>query len=75
MIYLRIKEILKEKQKTKYWLVKEMDVDYKSISNLMDCKSSSIRFKTLEKMCKVLDCEPGDILCLKKTRRRKKKNG
>ena len=67
MVYVRVKEILKEKKKTKYWFVKKM------VSHLMDNETSGIHFATLEKLCSVLECEPGDILVLKKRKEKSKK--
>jgi putative transcriptional regulator len=32
------------------------------MSNLKTGKAKAIRFSTLEAICKVLDCQPGDIL-------------
>ena len=36
MLYLNVKELLKNKRKTKYWLVQNMNSDYKTISDMMD---------------------------------------
>lgn len=33
-----------------------------NISNLKTGKAKAIRFTTLDSICKVLDCQPGDIL-------------
>ena len=33
-----------------------------NLSVLKTGKAKSIRFSTLEKLCEVLDCQPGDIL-------------
>lgn len=33
-----------------------------NMSNLKTGKAKAIRFSTLEAICKVLDCQPGDIL-------------
>lgn len=75
MIYVRINEILKKKKKSKYWFIKNMEGGYQSISNLMNNETTAIRFETLEKMCEILECEPGDIIVIKKTKnRRKNKN-
>ena len=72
MIYVRINEILKEKKKkSKYWFIKNMEGGYQSLSHLMNNETISIRFETLEKMCDILECEPGDIIVRKKTIRRK----
>ncbi len=65
MIYLRINELLKEKNKSKYWFVKNMGQGYQSLSKLMNNETISVRFETLEKICKLLECEPGDIIKMK----------
>lgn len=73
MIYVRVNEILKEKKKSKYWFIKNMEGGYQSLSHLMNNETVSIRFETLEKMCSLLDCEPGDIIVRKKVIRKKVK--
>lgn len=41
----------------------------------MNNETTSIHFDTLNKLCDVLECEPGDIIVRKKTiRKRVKKN-
>jgi len=66
LIYVRIKEILKEEKKSKYWFVKQMEGGYQALSHLMDNETSGIHFETLEKACNILDCEPGEILVYKR---------
>lgn len=66
MVYLKINELLKKKKKTKYWFIKKMNGGYQSISHLMDNKTKSIHFETLEKICDVLDCEIGELIEFKK---------
>ena len=66
MIEVKIIEILKEKQKTKYWFIKNMNGSYQSLSKLMENKSTGIKFSTLERICEILDCEPGEIIVIKK---------
>lgn len=48
-----------------------MEGGYQSLSHLMDNITTGIKFETLEKMCIVLDCEPGDIIVRKKSIRKK----
>ena len=74
MIYVRVNEILKEKKKTKYWFIKNMECSYQSLSHLMDNKTIAIHFETLEKICDVLQCQPGDVIVRKKTRKKVKKD-
>ncbi len=65
MIYLRVKEILKEKHKTKYWFIKNMEGGYQALSHLINNQTISIHFDTLDKICNVLECQPGDIIAKK----------
>ena len=73
LVYVRVKKILKEKKKTKYWFVKKMEGGYQALSHLIDNETTGIHFDTLEKLCNVLECEPGDILVLKKRKEKLKK--
>lgn len=66
MVYLNIKQLLEEKGKTKYWLVKEMEGSYQSISDMMNNKTKGIKFETIEKLCNLLECTPNDIIKIKK---------
>ena len=74
MLYLNVKELLKNRRKTKYWLVQNMHSDYKTISDMMDNKTSGIRFETIEKLCILLDWTPNDIFKLEEESKEKKKS-
>lgn len=65
MVYIQIKEMLKKKNKSKYWFIKNMEGGYQSLSHLMDNKTKSIHFETLEKMCNLFECEIGEIITFK----------
>lgn len=43
-------------------LAKQVGITPANISILKTGKARAIRFSTLEKICEVLDCQPGDIL-------------
>lgn len=43
-------------------LAKLVGITPANISILKNGKAKAIRFSTLEKICQVLDCQPGDIL-------------
>lgn len=64
MIRINIKNILKQKGKTKYWLVKESELNYQSVSDIMNNNTTAIRFDTLEKLCNVLECTPNDLFTI-----------
>lgn len=43
-------------------LAREVDITMANLSILKNNKAKAIRFSTLEAICKVLKCQPGDIL-------------
>ncbi|MDE5564432.1 MAG: helix-turn-helix transcriptional regulator [Oscillospiraceae bacterium] len=43
-------------------LAKKIDITPANLSILKTGKAKAIRFSTLDKLCEVLDCQPGDIL-------------
>ncbi|RRD89500.1 transcriptional regulator [Bacteroides heparinolyticus] len=43
-------------------LAEKMDITPANLSILKTGKAKAIRFSTLEAICKILDCQPGDIL-------------
>ncbi len=65
MVYLNVKDILTKKNKSKYWLVQKMETDWQSVSDMMNNKTKGIKFETLEKLCKILECTPNDIFIFK----------
>lgn len=43
-------------------LAKEVGISNANLSILKNNKAKAIRFSTLERICEVLECQPGDIL-------------
>ena len=43
-------------------LSKKVDITIANLSILKTGKAKAIRFSTLESICKVLDCQPGELL-------------
>ncbi|HMQ09987.1 MAG TPA: helix-turn-helix transcriptional regulator [Oligoflexia bacterium] len=43
-------------------LSEKVGISIQNLSILKTGKAKAIRFSTLEKICEVLDCKPGDIL-------------
>lgn len=58
---LRVLEILKEKEKTKYWLYMQMGLSYQNLNNLITNKTSGIKFENLQALCDILECTPNDL--------------
>ncbi len=43
-------------------LAERLEITPANLSILKTGKAKAIRFSTLDKLCKILDCKPGDIL-------------
>ncbi len=65
-IEVRIDDLLKERNRTFYWLSKKSGISHTTLWRLKKGKAHGINFATLEKICVVLDCTPGEVLSLKK---------
>ena len=72
MVYFRINELLKKNKKSKYWFIKNMEGGYQSLSHLMNNETKAIHFDTLEKMCNLFECEIGELVVIKKDKRKEK---
>ena len=64
MIVPRLDKALAKEQRSFYWLAKETGVSYTTPWRLKKGKAVGINFETLEKICRALRCQPGDILLL-----------
>lgn len=49
-------------------LSEKVGITMANISILKTGKAKAIRFSTLEKICEVLECQPGDLLSYQKDR-------
>ena len=74
MIEIRVNELLVKHQRTFYWLAKETGISHTTLWRLKKGKAFGINFDTLEKMCRTLECQPGDVLALA-TAKKSRKNG
>lgn len=62
MLNVKIDEILLTKGKTRYWLAKQCGISQNNLIKICNGETTSIRFDTLEKICKILNCSVTDIL-------------
>lgn len=68
MFELNVINILKEKNKSKYWLLNQLNsfddspmLSYTNFNNLLNNKTKSIKYSTLYKLCVILNCSPTDL--------------
>jgi putative transcriptional regulator len=64
LIEIRIDELLENRSRTFYWLAKETGISHSTLWRLKKGKSVGINFATLESICRMLSCQPGDVLTL-----------
>jgi len=62
MIEIRVAELLKSRGRSFYWLAKQTGISHTTLWRLKKGKALGINFDTLEKLCEVLECQPGDVL-------------
>ena len=61
MLSLKIHKIIKEQDKTMYWLSKQTGIAPHQIAKMCKGQTSRIEFETIEKICKVLGCSINDL--------------
>ena len=61
MIKLRVKELLGENNKTKYWLYKQMGMSYQNFSKMINNETKSIRYENIETLCLIFNCTPNEL--------------
>ncbi|HPT83606.1 MAG TPA: helix-turn-helix transcriptional regulator [Limnochordia bacterium] len=61
-IIVRLDRVLADRKMTLTALAEQVGVSLVNLSNLKTGKVKAIRFSTLEAICRVLECQPGDIL-------------
>jgi len=61
-IILRLDRVMADRKMSLNELAERVGISNVNLSNIKTGKISAIRFSTLEKICEVLECQPGDIL-------------
>ena len=62
MINVRLDYVLLDKRMKLKDLAEKIGIAVNNLSVLKTNKARAVRFSTLEKLCKALDCAPGDLL-------------
>lgn len=61
-IIIRLDRMMADRKMSLNELAEKVGLTNVNMSNLKNGKMKGIRFETLNMICKVLDCQPGDIL-------------
>ena len=62
MIVMRIDVMLARRKMSVTELSEKVGITMANLSILKNGKAKAVRLETLEKLCKALDCQPGDLL-------------
>ncbi len=62
MITVNLDVILAKRKMSMTELSEKVGITMANLSILKNGKAKAIRFSTLEQLCRVLECQPGDIL-------------
>lgn len=62
LIRIELYTVMRIRNITLTELSEKIGLTISNLSNIKNNRITSIRFSTLEKLCKVLDCQPCDIL-------------
>jgi len=65
-IILRLDRMMADRKISLNDLAQKVGIANVNLSNIKTGKISAIRFSTLNAICEVLDCQPGDILEFKR---------
>ena len=72
-IILRLDRVMADRKMSLNELSERVGISNVNLSNLKTGKVKAVRFSTLDAICDVLDCQPGDILEYKRETEEKKK--
>ena len=61
-IKLDIENLLKERNRSKYWLCNKMNITSRNLNKIIRGETSSISFKYIEEFCKYLECTPNELI-------------
>ncbi len=61
-IVIRLDRVMADRKMSLTQLSEEVGLSMVNLSLLKNGKVKGVRFNTLESICEVLDCQPGDIL-------------
>lgn len=61
MVRLDVLTILEKRQKTKYWLYKQLGMSYQNFNNMVNNKTKSISYENIDALCQILECTPNEL--------------
>ena len=65
-VELNLKQLMDKNNRTKYWLVKKLETDYRFANKLIENETKSITFQMIGKLCDIFECTPDELFTVKK---------
>lgn len=63
MIEVKLTALLEARGRTRYWLAKETGIQFNTLTRIGRADlANRIELSTLDKICRALQCQPGDLL-------------
>lgn len=64
MIKLNILKLLYNKNKTKYWLYKQLGMSYGNFIKMVNNETKMIKLENIEALCQILECTPNELFII-----------
>lgn len=61
MVKLRVLDLLKENNKTKYWLYIQLGMSYQNFNKMVNNETKSIQYEIIGILCDIFKCSPNDL--------------
>ena len=63
-VILNLNYLLSKHDRSKYWLVKKLETDYRYVTKLIENQTKSISFEMIGKLCNLFDCTPNELFTI-----------
>jgi putative transcriptional regulator len=73
MIAIRLGETLEERGQTVYWLWKQTGIRYATVWQMSKGEITRLNLDVLDRICAVLECQPGDLLVRVEDRKKRRR--
>ena len=61
MLKLDVLNLLKQNNRTKYWLWMQLDMSYQNFTRMVNNETKSIRYQMIEDLCDIFQCTPNEL--------------
>jgi putative transcriptional regulator len=73
MITIRLAEVLEDRGQTVYWLWKQTGIRYATVWQISKGDIARLNLDALDRICEVLECQPGDLLVRVQDRKKRRR--